>query len=64
MGERKGWVGAAIGEGNRERVRQLLRHRPGIMNREIAQELDLSVTAVGRHVQSLRREWLPSPKEP
>jgi DNA-binding CsgD family transcriptional regulator len=49
--------GEAIGHENREAIRALMSSYLGIKNIEIAVKLNLSVEAVGRHVNTIRAEW-------
>jgi len=44
---------------NREAIEQLIAECPGIMNKEIAQRLNINVNTVGRHVRTLRKRWQP-----
>lgn len=55
-----GWV---VGMHNRELVREYMLGHVGATNREAGEALGLSAWAVGRHIQTLRKEWL-TPKEP
>jgi len=50
-------VGREIGRGNRAAVRALLASHLGISRREISARLNLSPTAVTRHVTAIRAEW-------
>lgn len=49
--------GAVIGATNRQAVQDCLVRFPGIKQTEIAERLGLSVSAVGRHVETIRRTW-------
>jgi hypothetical protein len=49
--------GREIGRTNREAVRAYFLSHVGVTNTEVAAALGLSVTAVGRHVKTLRAEW-------
>lgn len=51
--------GYKIGHDNREAVRAYFLAHIGVTNSECARALGLSVMAVGRHIKTLRREWLP-----
>lgn len=53
-----GGPGAQIGRDNREAVRAYVLAHVGVTNRECAAALGLSVMAVGRHIKTLRQEWL------
>lgn len=55
--------GAQIGHDNREAVRAYFLSHVGATNTEVATALGLSVMAVGRHVKTLRGEWL-TPQKP
>lgn len=46
------------GQQNRQAVKDFLSSHLGCTNREIATALGLSVYAVGRHVNDIRKEWL------
>lgn len=46
-----------IGKANRKEVRWLMRTCLGITQREIAERLGLSVMAVNRHYNDIRKEW-------
>jgi len=50
--------GAKIGHENREAVRQFFAAHIGCSNVECAKALGLSVMAVGRHIATLRKEWV------
>lgn len=47
-----------LGRANLERVRTYFREHLCATNRECAQALGLGVMAVGRHVATIRAEWL------
>ncbi len=47
-----------LGRANLERVRTYFREHLCATNRECAQALGLGVMAVGRHVKTIRDEWL------
>ena len=49
--------GAKIGHDNREAVRQFFASHIGCTNIECGHALGLSAMAVGRHINTLRREW-------
>jgi predicted ArsR family transcriptional regulator len=46
-----------IGAENLGKVKDLLGQYPGIFRREIAERLNLSEMAVGRHLAKIRAEW-------
>lgn len=50
--------GAAIGLENRSRVRQFYAEHLGCTKTECAAALGLSVMAVGRHVATIRKDWV------
>ena len=50
--------GAKIGHENREAVRAFFADHIGCTNVECAKALGLGVMAVGRHIKTLRQEWL------
>ena len=50
--------GAKIGHENREAVRRFFADHVGCTNVECAAAIGLSVMAVGRHVATLRKEWI------
>lgn len=50
--------GAKIGHENREAVRRFFAEHIGCTNRECGEALGLSAIAVGRHIETLRREWV------
>lgn len=50
--------GYQIGHDNREAVRTYFLAHVGVTNRECAKALGLSEIAVGRHIATLRQEWL------
>lgn len=50
--------GYQIGQENREAVRAYFQRHIGATNRECAEAIGLSAFAVGRHIQTLRQEWL------
>lgn len=50
--------GYKIGHDNREAVREYFLNHVGITRRECAKALGLSEMAVGRHIATLRSEWL------
>ncbi len=49
--------GVLIGYINREAVRTYFKTHIGCSNLECSKALNLSVYAVGRHINTLRREW-------
>lgn len=50
--------GRVIGERNREAVREYFLTHPCCTQKECSSALRLSIEAVGRHVKSIRAEWL------
>jgi len=50
--------GAQIGRTNREAVRRFFAGHIGCTNVECAKALSLSPMAVGRHIATLRKEWI------
>lgn len=53
-----GGPGYQIGHDNREAVRAYFLAHVGATNVECARALGLGVMAVGRHIKTLRAEWL------
>lgn len=51
-----------VGEENRKRVFEFFQQNPCHRNRDAAEELGLSVMAVGRHAKAIREGWRPGPK--
>ena len=58
-----GEYGKAIGDKNRERVREFMTTHIGATNRECGKKLRLNETAVGRHIKAIRLEWLAKRKK-
>lgn len=54
--------GYKIGHNNREAVRTWFLSHVGCSARECAKAIGLSEVAVGRHLKTLRAEWLPKAK--
>lgn len=41
----------------RDRIKGMLTERPGILQSQIAAELDLTPQTVSKHVKAIRQEW-------
>ncbi|QWY83754.1 hypothetical protein [Rhizobium phage RHph_X3_15] len=53
----RNWKAVEVGRTNLDRVRQFFQTHLCATQRECAEELNLSLMAVNRHVKTIRAEW-------
>lgn len=59
----KGKYGKAIGDKNREAVREFMTAHIGATNRECGKAIGLNECKVGKHIKAIRKEWEKEQKQ-
>lgn len=59
MDDKRGLQSVTTREANRLRVWNFFHNNPFKSRQECAQELDLSVIVIGRHIKAIKDGWVP-----